>query len=93
MSAQIKINSIDLVGTWSYTALNKDCICNRSLQQPTKLQIEKKNMYRNNVIFGECGHAFHEQCINKESKKKCLYCEYDWVATKTVNNLKYTIMN
>jgi hypothetical protein len=93
MSAQIKINSIDLVGTWKYTAHNSVCICGNSLQLPTKLQIEKKNMFRNNVIIGECGHAFHEDCILIQPLKKCPNCTLDWLAAKTTNNIKYTIMN
>lgn len=93
MSAQIKINSIDLVGTWAYTCVNKECLCGSSLQFPTKSQIEKKNMFRNNILIGECGHAFHEQCINKQSKNKCPNCEVIWSTVKTTNNLKYTVMN
>ena len=93
MSAQIKINSIDLVGTWNYTSSNKECLCGCSLQQPTKLQVEKKNMYRNNVIFGECGHAFHDTCIKNNTTKKCPQCEFIWAPVNTNNNLKYSVMN
>jgi hypothetical protein len=96
MSAQIKINSIDLVGTWTYIGYNKDCLCGHSLQFPTKSQIEKKNMYRNNVVIGYCGHGFHEECINNKSIKqsiiKCPNCLSDWVAIKTTNNIKYSVM-
>ena len=96
MSAQIKINSIDLVGTWKYTSSNKDCICGHSIQFPTKSQIEKKNMFRNNVIIGNCSHGFHEECINKQTIKqpiiKCLNCVSDWIPKKTTNNIKYSVM-
>ncbi len=96
MSAQIKINSIDLVGTWKYTASNKECLCNRSLQFPTTSQIEKKNIFRNNVVFGECNHAFHEECINKHIKTNNNLCPIDnliWLHKKTTNNIKYSVMN
>jgi hypothetical protein len=92
MSAQIKINSIDLVGTWKYTSSNKDCICGHSLQFPTKSQIEKKNMFRNNVIIGNCSHGFHEECINKQTIVKCPNCILDWIPKKTTNNIKYSVM-
>jgi len=92
MSAQIKINSIDLIGTWKYTSVNTDCICGRSLQLPTTSQIEKKNIYRNNIVFGECNHAFHEECINKHQQKQCPVCIFDWKPKKTTNNIKYTMM-
>ncbi len=93
MSALIKVNSIDLVGTWKYTSVNTDCICKRSLQLPTENQINKKNIFRNNIVIGECNHGFHNECIY--NKTVCNFCPTDsniWKPLKLANNIKYTMM-
>jgi hypothetical protein len=93
MSALIKVNSIDLVGTWNYSSINKDCSCKRSLQLPTESQINKKNIIRNNVVIGECNHGFHDECMH--NKFVCEFCPTDsniWKPIKTTNNVKYVMM-
>lgn len=62
--ANIKITDLDVIASWKYNSKNSDCVCNRSLQLPMSTQINKKKIYSNNIVFGECGHAFHTECIN-----------------------------
>ncbi len=63
-----KINSINICAGWSYSSKNQTCICSRPFHLPTANEVQKKVISRNNVVTGECGHAFHKECINNYIK-------------------------
>jgi hypothetical protein len=87
--AKINITDLELVALWNYNSKNKECICNRSLHLPTLTQIENNNIYRNDITFGKCGHAFHTECINSYLKTYNNMCPYDRLPfEKSENNSK-----
>ena len=93
--ANIKVTDLELVASWNYNSKNKDCVCNRSIHLPTATQVEKKNLYRNDITFGECGHAFHTECLHSYLKIYNNMCPFDRLPfTKSDNNykIKYNII-
>jgi hypothetical protein len=91
----INIESVDLVAFWDYTAINKECLCNRSLQLPTKNEIDKNHIFRNNIVFGKCGHAFHFECLNNYLKTYGNICPHDQLNWEPIINdykIKYTVL-
>ena len=93
--ATINIKNIDLVATWDYTTKNKDCICNRSLHLPTVNELDNKLINRDNILFGNCGHAFHKECINPYLMNNDNICPCDRLKweTKKINIKEYKIVN
>ena len=95
MSVQIKINSIDFVGTWKYTSSNTECVCKRQLYLPTINEIENKNINLNNVVIGECGHGLHTECLESYLKTYDGMCPFDKLKWSSKNNSvkpKYNIV-
>jgi hypothetical protein len=93
--ATINVTDLELVASWNYNSKNKECVCNRSIHLPTANQVEKKNIYRNDITFGECGHAFHTECINSYLKTYNNMCPLDRLPfTKSENNykIKYNVI-
>lgn len=93
--AEIQILNINLVATWDYETNNKECVCNRSLHLPTVNQIENKNIYRNDITFGECGHGFHTECINSYLKTYNNMCPHDrlpFIKCKNNYKIKYNLI-
>jgi len=93
--ASITLKNIDLVGCWNYASKNTECVCNRSLQLPTATQIENKNIYRNDIVFGECGHGFHTECINSYTRTYGPMCPHDklpFTASKNSYKIKYSVI-
>lgn len=93
--ATIDIKKINIVASWDYTSKNKECVCNRSLHLPTVGQVEKQNIYRNDISFGECGHAYHTECINAYLKAYGGMCPCDrlnWTTVKNDYKIKYSIL-
>jgi hypothetical protein len=96
MSVQIKINSIDFVGTWKYTCSNTECICKRQLYLPTINEIENKNINLNNVVIGECGHGLHTECLESYLKAYDGMCPFDklkWSSKNSSVKPKYNIID
>lgn len=93
--ATINIKNIDIVATWDYTSKNKECICNRSLHLPTVNDIDNKLINRNNIFFGECGHAYHKECLNPYLIKYDNMCPQDRLKweSKKINKEEYKIVN
>jgi len=94
--SNIKITDLELFATWKYNSKNTNCICGRTLCLPTVSQIEKKNIYRDDITFGECGHAFHTECINSYLKTNNNMCPYDrlpFIKSEIKNKIKYNIIN
>lgn len=94
--ASIEINKINIVATWDYNTNNKDCVCGKSLHFPSTVQIDKHNIDRNNIAFGDCGHAFHKECINAYLKTNNNTCPLDqkyWMSCKSESNIKYSVLN
>lgn len=91
--ATINIKNVDIVATWDYTSKNKDCICNKSLHIPTENEMNNKLINRDNIIFGECGHAFHRECINEYINKNNI-CPNDRLdfTIKKINKEEYKIV-
>jgi len=93
--ATFKINNINIVSTWNYTCKNTSCVCDRSLHLPTSAEVEKKNIYRNDIIFGECGHGMHSECINlyiKNNEGMCPIDRLPWIPVKTNSKIKYSML-
>lgn len=93
--ATIDIQHIDIVSSWDYISKNKECVCNRSLHLPTVNQIENRNIYRNDITFGECGHAYHTECINSYLKTYNNMCPCDrlpWTSIKNNYKIKYSVL-
>lgn len=76
-----KIEDLSLVGIWGIDS--KDtlyCICKRHLLAPTKKELKEKKAV--SVVYkGECGHAFHPECINESlaHNKICPICKTPWI--------------
>lgn len=86
--ANIKVTDLELVALWNYNSKNKECLCKRSLHIPPVTQVEKKNLYRHNITFGKCNHAFHSDCINSYLKTYNT-CPFDGLEfTRCDNNYK-----
>ena len=86
--SSIKIKDINIVATWNYTT-NSVCICARSLHLPIINQ-EKKSICNTNIVFGECGHAMHSECINGS------ICPFDLMPWKSIPidyKIKYNKVN
>jgi hypothetical protein len=93
--ATINIKNLNIVASWDYTSTNKDCVCKRSLHLPTISQIEKKNLYRNDIVFGECGHGMHSECISNYIKENGCICPIDNIPWNQTNNnykIKYSMI-
>ena len=67
-----KIKKIHLNAVWSFNLYNQDCaIC----RNPVCNSNEES-------VIGECGHAYHYNCIQnwlKHNKKVCPLCNQKWI--------------
>ena len=69
-----KIEKIHLNCNWEWDIYNSDCaICRGSL-------CENISKDQEGSVVGECGHAFHYQCISNwlRSKNVCPLCNQLW---------------
>jgi hypothetical protein len=94
-SVKIELNSIDIIATWKYMCKNNDCICNRPLYLPTVTEIDTNNIYTDNVIVGQCGHALHKSCLESYFKTCDNICPIDkleW-SSASITKPKYHIID
>jgi hypothetical protein len=93
--ATIKVNDINLIATWNYTSVHSECVCKRSLHLPTVNQVENKNIYRNDIVFGECGHGMHSECLDNYMKvygKMCPIDKLPWKQQNSNYKIKYSMI-
>jgi len=85
----IRINSLDCVGIWSYRTENSECpLCHQHLMNPTQKSLEERKI-SNNVIIGSCGHGLHSECIDRwigSGNISCPICETSWNPEKNVGS-------
>jgi hypothetical protein len=89
---KITINDSKLFASFYYPNITNDTctICRVSLQGESIYEDNKKyndNVEKKNVILiGNCGHAFHEICMNKwqTNNIKCPVCSEKFVTVKTL---------
>jgi hypothetical protein len=90
---KITINDSKLFASFYYPNITNDTctICRVSLQGDSIYHEENKNYSGNtekkNIIFiGNCGHAFHDICMNKwkTNNIKCPVCSEKFVSVKTL---------
>ena len=78
----ITFNNVSIVYDWKFNFRDDNCaICRNSLMDcSTKCIVEKKNIDTCAPIMGECGHAFHKDCIEDwlSSRRKCPICMQRW---------------
>ena len=103
-----KINNLKIVATWKYDVLNEKCpICHQNIMSPTQKSINDK-IINGNVSVGKCGHAYHEDCINRwllygfnsasassasSINNKCAVCNLPWSVEKNVSSAVYIYEN
>ena len=74
------LKSATIISSWKYSKpINNDCtICRCNINQDSiynqDVCIESK------ILYGACGHAFHEECINPWLSKnnRCPICSAKW---------------
>ncbi len=78
------ITEINAVTSWSHKLpLNNDCtICRHSLNEDS-VEFQNKGI-TSYVVVGECGHAFHRECLVGWIKDhpRCPICSSKWVYQK-----------
>jgi len=95
-NSRFEIKSIDVLTSWRHNLpLNTDCtICRYSLHEDSmEFQSKGVNSY---VIVGECGHAFHRECLNCwiKDNPRCPICAESWVyKQKTLNKFSSVYTN
>lgn len=77
-----KITDLDLIGIWTYNAENKTCFCTRDLQAPTQSELLAGKII-NGITFGDCDHAFHDECLEQFIREKGNICPIDQTIWKT----------
>ena len=76
MTSKFTINNIKIINSWSYnTKFNDICIICRD-----NVNSESQSC----IVIGECGHAFHYNCINPwiKTNLNCPMCNEKWVYKK-----------
>lgn len=78
---RFKISSALLITSWKYSLpINNDCtICRCNINFDS---IHNQNKMIESVILqGNCGHAFHEECILPwlEQHNRCPICSVKWI--------------
>lgn len=76
-----KINNITMINTWSYDLkTNYDCTICRQPLNSFSIYAKEKNINNHKIIFGFCGHGFHEECIKPwtQINNKCPICSKTW---------------
>ncbi len=72
----IKINYMNIITSNRYNNIsNTDCvICRKSIYSDSIYAIE--NNIESTIRTGQCGHGFHNECINPwlTNNKKCPIC-------------------
>ncbi len=80
MESPFKINSIKVIGNWTYNLTkNTDCtICRCNLNSDSIYAQENDN--HSVISIGMCGHCFHTECIGPWEKKNghCPICSKKW---------------
>lgn len=70
----LKIKKIYLEVDIEYDSYNQRCdICHGHFKLPCEKCPDKKNCHE---VYGKCGHAYHNHCIETWIKKKCI-CPFD----------------
>ena len=82
--SRFQINSIKFINRFEHNfPCNTECsICRESLNLPS-LSYQNRNL-PSYVIIGQCGHAYHQECINAWAGKNgvsdtCPLCSKKWV--------------
>jgi len=94
--ATIKINSVDIISSWSYKCKNNKCVCGKSLQLPALKTDNNNFLNRNDIVFTKCNHGMHKSCMDENIKKGNNICPFDQLPIleneiKIMKNDKYYI--
>ncbi len=77
-----KLLSINMVSTSKTKCYNENCgICKEDVNNYC-INCVSSNQTSCNVTIGDCGHAYHDHCINEwlKQRKVCPFCNKAWHA-------------
>lgn len=79
------IKSFEYLFMWQWDVENDTCaICRSSIMEASPTNMEDKFKDESVVIWGECGHSFHNSCMSLWTKNnpRCPLCQADWVISR-----------
>jgi len=77
--------SFEYLFMWEWDVENETCaICRSSLMEVSPTNPEEKIKFESVVIWGTCGHAFHNSCMAlwTRNNPRCPLCQQDWVISR-----------
>ena len=78
--SRFEISNINIMTGWRHNLpLNQECgICRCSLNEDSSFFQTKGCV--SNIIEGECGHAYHQECLGPwiKNNKSCPICSATW---------------
>jgi RING-box protein 1 len=86
MQPTFTVKSWNPVTKWSWELNIDTCaICRNSLEEPSiEYDTNKEDNSSFTVAFGECNHAFHQDCIQRwlKTRSVCPMCNHGWEYSK-----------
>jgi len=88
---QFGFKDFDLVYYWTWDVANETCaICRNNLMDMDVSLMSFILLYRSQdtsrtlIVWGECGHAFHNNCMVQWTKNnpRCPLCQADWAISR-----------
>lgn len=84
-NSRFEIKSIEVLTSWRHNLpLNTDCtICRHNLNEDS-VEYQNKGLV-SYVVVGECGHAFHRECLTGwiKDNPRCPICGVKWSYQKS----------
>ncbi|KAL0234334.1 hypothetical protein PCE1_001370 [Barthelona sp. PCE] len=83
------IESWSAVAVWRYDVGYESCpVCKHPLMEPCSNCLSESENTTCMVVWGECGHAYHNHCIQRwldnGHKTACPLCQVKWEAKRSV---------
>lgn len=83
----MEVEKLDFVCAWSLNLQSSDCsLCKSNLLTP--VNSDAKNVFKNHISRGRCGHAFHSSCIStytNSTGSSCPTCLTPWIFDKEID--------
>jgi len=79
-NSRFEISNVNVLTSWRFELpKNQDCIICRCNLHEDSIDFQNKGV-SSYVVFGECGHSFHKECLDGwiKNNMRCPICGDKW---------------